>query len=233
MLGLFLLGIGLVVGLYLLVQVFVTAEPRTLAKMLRWVGIVIAVVVVGVLLITGRLGIATALIAFAVPLVSRWRGLRNRMRAAMGPTGGQTSQVETLYLRMVLSHDTGAMTGEVLHGAFRGRSLESLGFPGLLALLDECRGNDPQSAALLETWLDRAHPDWRERVEAASSARAASGGPMTADEAREILGVPPGATPSEVKEAHRRLMMKVHPDHGGSTYLAAKINLAKDVLLKG
>lgn len=234
MLGLFLLGIGLVVGLYLLVQVFVTAEPRTLATVLRWVGIVLAVVVVAVLLVTGRLGIATALIAFAIPMFTQWRGLRNRMRAAMGPAGGQTSQVETLYLRMVLNHDTGAMTGEVLHGAFRGRSLESLGFPDLLALLDECRGNDPQSATLLETWLDRAHPDWRERTEAAGNARAHSGGgPMTAEEAREILGVPPGATPAQVKEAHRRLMMKVHPDHGGSTYLAAKINQAKDVLLKG
>lgn len=236
MLGLFLLGIGLVVGLYLLVQVFVSAEPRTLAKVLRWVGIVLAVVVIGVLLITGRLGIATAMIAFAVPLFTQWRGLRNRMRAAMGPTGGQTSQVETLYLRMVLSHDTGAMTGEVLHGAFRGRSLESLGLPDLLTLLEECRGNDPQSAALLETWLERAHPDWRERAEAAGNARSRAtggGGPMTADEAREILDVPPGATPAEIKDAHRRLMMKVHPDHGGSTYLAAKINQAKDVLLKG
>jgi hypothetical protein len=234
MLGLFLLGIGLVVGLYLLVQVFVSAEPRTLAKVLRWGGIILAVAVIGILLITGRLGIATALIAFVVPLFSHWRSLRHRMRAAMGPSGGQTSQVETLYLRMVLNHDTGAMSGEVLHGAFRGRSLDSLGLSALLGLLEECRGNDPQSAALLETWLDRAHPDWREKAEAANNARGHSGGgPMTVEEAREILGVPPGATPAQIKDAHRRLMMKVHPDHGGSTYLAAKINQAKDLLLKG
>ena len=244
MFGYFLLGIALVVGFYMLVRAFVSADPRTLAYTVRYGGVALGVTVVVFLTLTGRLGTALMLGAVAFPLLTRWRTLRDSFRAARGPSGGQTSRVETLYLRMTLSHDTGTMSGEVLHGPWRGRTLDSLTFGQLMTLLEDCRRDDGQSATVLEAWLDRTRPDWRERAESGAEAAGAGagavtgngggrgGGPMTREEAYDILGLSPGATPDQVKEAHRRLMMKVHPDHGGSTYLAAKLNQAKDLLLR-
>jgi len=160
-------------------------------------------------------------------------------RSRKGPWGGQTSDIETDHLRMTLDHDSGAMDGTILKGAHAGRSLDDLGLDDLLALLAEFEASDPPSARLLETYLDRSrHDDWREARDARADraqgrANGRSGGEaMTPEEAREILDVGPDASESEIREAHHRLMQRNHPDHGGSTYIAARINLAKEVLLR-
>lgn len=136
------------------------------------------------------------------------------------------------------------MTGEVLRGRFQGRSLGDLGLAELLDLLQECRAGDSQSAAILEAYLDRTRQeDWRAGAPGAgehgagehgsgSAGSRSTGGAMTREEAYEVLGLQPGASEGEIKDAHRRLMLKMHPDQGGSTYLAAKINQAKDLLLR-
>jgi DnaJ-domain-containing protein 1 len=135
---------------------------------------------------------------------------------------------------MTLNHDTGQMEGQVLDGAYKGKQLSDLELAELLELLDECARNDAQSAAILEAYLDSSRGDaWREGSHAngrEDSARARSGG-MNAEEAREVLGVEADASHQQITEAHRRLMQKLHPDRGGSTYLAAKINEAKRTLL--
>ena len=132
---------------------------------------------------------------------------------------------------MSLNHDTGEMNGEVLQGRFRGRNLDTLSKEELMELLRECRAQDDQSASVLEAYLDRMHgDDWRDEADARSDGGTATG-TMTQEEAYEVLGLERGATREQIVEAHRHLMQKLHPDRGGSTYLAAKINQAKDLLL--
>ena len=192
-------------------------------------------------LITGRLHPLFAALAALVPLAYRAVGLyqtfstirsftsRMKAGASPGPTPGQTSEVETEFLSMRLDHDTGEMDGTVLQGHYEGRTLRELGLPELLELLDECRG-DRQSMAVLEAYLDRVHEDWRGHRRAPPG-RSPDG--MSEDEARAVLGVGPDATREEIVQAHRRLMQRLHPDRGGSDYLAAKLNAAKDLLLGG
>jgi len=228
---LFLAAVALAVGLWLLARAFVSASPRALARGVRYGGIGLGAAVVLLLTVRGELGPVLALGAMAAPLLVRLRRRREAAARAQ-PSAGQASRVETLYLRMTLDHDSGAMGGEVLHGPLKGRTLDSLGPVEAVSLLDACRRDDPQSAAVLEAWLDRARPDWRERFAEAESPGSRSGGTMSRDEAYEILGLGSGASAEQVKEAHRKLMRGVHPDHGGSTYLAAKINQAKDLLLR-
>ena len=94
-----------------------------------------------------------------------------------------------------------------------------------LALRDDCARMDPESVPLLETWLDRAHPDWRDAPPPHAE------GPLDRAEALAVLGLAEGATEAEIRAAHRRLMRGAHPDQGGSAWLAARLNAARDLLL--
>jgi len=226
-------GFAVLSGFLMLVYLFVNADPARLARGLKVTGIVIAVLAVATLAVSGRLAALLMPLAMLMPALIRVRSLLDRYRP---PSGGQTSRVETDFLRMTLDHDTGSMTGTILRGRFSGMRVEELGSADLLALLRECRAEDEEGARLLEAYLDRIHPDWRdelagERASGSSGGARPASGDMTVDEAYAILGLPPGADAEAIKEAHRRLMVKLHPDHGGSDYLATKINRARDVLL--
>ena len=155
---------------------------------------------------------------------------------ASGGAGGgpAASAIRTRFLEMRLDHATGAMDGRVLEGPFAGRALRDLRLDELLRMLELYREADAQSAAVLEAYLDRERgTDWRARDPGPGAAHAGSGGgPMNEAEALAILGLEPGADTLAVRDAHRRLMQRLHPDRGGSGYLAAKINEAKRVLLQ-
>ena len=134
---------------------------------------------------------------------------------------------------MTLDHDTGSMTGTVLQGRFVGMRLDELRPTELLALLRECRAADEEAARLLEAYLDRVRSNWHDEM-AGEEAHAppSRGSPdVTVEEAYAILGLSPGADAEAIKAAHHRLMKQLHPDHGGTDYLAAKLNRARDVLL--
>ena len=167
-------------------------------------------------------------LAFFLPLLLQWaqRWRTNKRFGGSAPQTGAANSVETAFLSMTLHHDSGRMTGSVKAGQFAGRDLATLTLSELLALLQECQVADADSVALLEAWLDRAHPDWR--AEPAAEPRS---GAMTRAEALEILGIAEGADEDAIRAAHRRLMRSAHPDQGGSAWLAARINAARDFLL--
>ncbi|MBI3708604.1 MAG: DnaJ domain-containing protein [Proteobacteria bacterium] len=236
-----LVGVGLLLVVWLVLRGFAQADPKQLAKAFKWLAGGAIVLVAAWLVLSGRLGQALMVGSALVPLFLRWKSLFAMARNATGPQRGQSSDVETAYLRMSLDHDTGAMDGTVLRGRFGGRRLGELTPADCLDLLAECRVHDPEAATLLEAYLDRAQPDWRAQAGAGAGdtqpgdgGQTASGSPsaaMTREEAYRILGLEPGASDAAIRDAHRHLMLKLHPDQGGPTYLAAKINQAKDLLL--
>jgi hypothetical protein len=188
------------------------------------------------LLVRGALPIAIPLAFFGLALLGvpmgSWFGPGGFGKSRKSP--GQKSHVRTEGLEMELDHDSGHMEGRCLKGRFAGRTLSSLDKDELLQLLEDLRGTDEQGVLLLEAYLDRVAPDWRDREgdgAERSETRARAGSRMTREEAYDALGLEPGASEEEIRAAHRKLMMKVHPDQGGSDYLAARINEAKDVLL--
>jgi DnaJ-like protein len=228
-------GFAVLSGFLLLVYLFVNADPARLARGLKVTGIVIAVFAVATLAVSGRLAALLMPLAMLMPLLIRVRHILDRYRP---PAGSQSSTVATAFLRMTLDHDTGRMDGTVLLGRFAGMRLEELTPADLLALLRECRAEDEEGARLLEAYLDRVHPEWRDELAGeragttggGAGARSTSGN-MSVEEAYAILGLSPGADAETIKEAHHRLMVKLHPDHGGSDYLATQINRARDLLL--
>lgn len=181
------------------------------------------------LMLLGRMALGVPLILFGLTLWGRNRGVGN---ASTGG-GGQKSTVRSAMFDMELDHDTGDLDGVVLTGEYEGQWLSSLDESNLMQLYTTT-SQDSESAALLEAYLDRRIPGWRENAEAdmgSGHGGPASPGPMTKEEAYQILGLAPGAGPEDIRQAHRRLMKRAHPDSGGSTFLASKINEAKDVLL--
>jgi hypothetical protein len=220
----------LLLGLALLALVawhFMRTPPSDLARQLKRAA--------GVALILAAVGLVVMRqVALALPIgIAGLMILRRQAAVRAAGSSAQTSHVRSAGLEMRLDHDTGEMDGHILAGRHEGRKLSELDLRELLELGEEFSG-DPESSRLLESYLDRTQPGWREDVHADQAKRqgaAPASGGMGTQEAYQILGLQPGASEAEVREAHRRLMKQVHPDRGGSSALAAKINEAKDRIL--
>ena len=229
----FILGVmGLMATLYGLSWA-TRVNPATLARFLRYAGIAAAVIVFLLLTFTGKIGLLFLVGPPVAFLWWRWR--QARLAAEIGAAhSGRTSGIETGYLSVSLDHDTGTVDGRIKAGTFKDRCLADLARADLLELLDELRRSDSEGVAVLEAYLDRLHAGWRTSENASGEANAQTAsrpGTMTREEALEVLGLAAGASVADIREAHHRLMMKVHPDHGGSSYLAARLNEARDRLL--
>jgi hypothetical protein len=220
----------LVMGL-LALRAFARANPARLSRRLTLSGGVVSLLAAALLFVRGLEVIAVPLAMFGSYLL--WGSTPGPWGASSRRSKGQSSRITTEHLEMELEHDTGEMRGRVLKGLFKDRDIDSLSPADMALLWQDCRHTDPQSAQLIEAYLDRVHPSWREDMARGESDMSRGpDGRMDLEEALDILGLKPGAGAEDIRRAHRDLMLKLHPDRGGSTYLAAKINEAKDVALK-
>ena len=223
--------------LYMLLQMFRSANPALLARGIKLVGGVLALAVAFFTGVRGQLEVAIPLGIFGAGLLG-WAPFGTGGFGNLGglfggrKSPGQVSQVRSPLLDMTLDHDSGQMAGKIVAGPYAGQSLDSFDLAQLSAMMASF---DAESLALLEAYLDRRFPAWRQHAQgdaAGRHRRAAPGTKMSDQEAYEILGLQPGAGRDEIGRAPRSLMKKLHPDQGGSTHLAARVNEAKDTLLR-
>jgi hypothetical protein len=206
-------------------------DPKIAARVVKAGGGLVSIAVAVFLGLRGELAIAVPLGAFGLGLLGWLPFGPAGFSARTQRSSGQASRVRTAFLELELDHDSGAMRGTILSGSRQGASLDDLSVETLAGLVSEF---DEESRALLVAYLDRRDAGWREhaQTDASTGRSAASSGKMSEQEAYQILGLQPGAGADDIARAHRTLMKKLHPDQGGSTYLAARINEAKEVLTR-
>ncbi|MGD0144878.1 MAG: DnaJ domain-containing protein [Rhizomicrobium sp.] len=244
--GPLILGALALLLIILLLRGFVGADPKLLVRSLRYFAAGLLLLAAVGLAVLDRVGLAMLAGSFAWAMFTGgqvwhfgWpRGFPIPGRRA-GPQGkaAGTTQVRTEWVEMTLDHSSGTMSGRVLKGRHAGRTLDALDEEGMIDFYREAAGDDTETANLLTTYLDRRFgADWRARAKHADgSARNSNTRPdsgMSRNEAYATLGLQPGADDDAIRAAHRKLMLKNHPDLGGSSDAAARINEAKDVLLR-
>ncbi len=241
--------IDLLVGAFALVLIlilmhgFARADPKSLVKGVRYLGAGALVLAAAFFLVRGIVPAAVLLgsMAYGVFTGGRvWPGGWPHWHfphAGGGPRTqpGQTTRVATDWMEMELDHDTGEMRGRILKGTFVSRALNQLTDEDALRFYAEAGAADSETARLLEAYLDRRlGADWRIKTaedKTSSHKRSRSESGMTRDEAYRVLGLKSGASEHDIHAAYKKLMLNLHPDRGGTDYLAAKINEAKDALL--
>ena len=233
----FVIGLILLFLLLTAIKQFARLDAAAAARIVRHGGGVIGMIGALLLLLRGRVSLAAA-VAGMVASFAGWRtpgaGSSPFRDAGLGARPGRASSARSAMIEMRLDLDTGAIAGSVLGGSYAGRALETLSRPELLNLRQELERDDPEGVNLLEAYLDRRFAGWREadQGEPQGRGKGGAGGAMSRKEALEVLGLAEGAGAAEIIRAHRTLMKKFHPDHGGSTALAARVNQAKDVLMQ-
>ena len=228
----FALAVVIVFGGWWLIRSFANAQPAQVRGLMRKVAGGALMIFSGFLALRGGMNIAMPLFMLGLGLLGQQMIFPNGL-PWQRKTPGQRSRVATGLVAMELDHDSGQMDGEILRGPLKGRKLASLSLDEMRAFHALCAGTGDQSRALLEAWIERSRPEWRAQWNGQQESGSPSGSAkMTRKEALAILGLPVGASPNDIRAAHRRLMKAAHPDLGGSDYLAAKINEAKEFLLQ-
>ena len=208
-------------------------KKKQVAKKIAIAGLLI---LLAIMALTGRLHWIAAAIGALLPLLPRLARFAFGVWPAVLPyfrryQQNKQSNMRTQFLSLQINMITGELQGEVLEGLYKGEKLHLLSVEQLNELLSAYQDKDAESAALLSAFMQRKHPG-SSSAGSSSSSYSPNNATMTAQQARDVLGLSESATKAEVIKAHKRLMQKLHPDRGGSDYLAVQINQAKEVLLK-
>ena len=214
-----------------LVAIFIFVPAKTLAQFIRsYLPPVLMAAGAALMLVrVPAVGAGVLLLGFVL-----WRRFRNKKPKSLQNHKRRFSTLRTAGLEMEINHKTGEMNGIVLVGKYEGKELNGMSQTELTEFMTQI-SEDGQTLELLNTYLDSRFASGREHAQANSSAgqAGASGtGTMGEEEAYEVLGLSFGASVADIRKAHRRLIKSVHADSGGSVFLAAKINEAKDILLR-
>jgi len=225
-----LVGIVAVVAVLWLMGKYARATSSRKASLVQKGGGILALIAAVVVTLRGGLALGLPLGLMGLALLGWTKGLSFFPGWTIGPS--PVSSQRTAFLEITIDRVTGAMHGRVIAGRRAGADLDALDDATLNALMAEF---DPASRQLLMAYCDRRGAGRREHAQGGADARQrspASSGKMTEEEAYQFLGLEPGAGAEEIGHAYRTLMKKLHPDQGGPTYLAARINEAKEVLLR-
>lgn len=213
-------------ALWWLSKIVARGDGKAMARAARVVGGLVAIGAAAVLGLRGRIDMALLLSGLSAWLLG-WNLIR---LPSVWPFAARVPEMRSAMIALEVR--SGALDGSVLAGSLAGRRLNDLDPAALKRLHEECRAGDPEGLRLLEAYLDRRFAGWRQDGEAhADAGRVRDPGAMSEEEAYQILGLQPGADADAVRRAHRSLMKKLHPDQGGTTYLAVRVNAAKEVLL--
>ncbi len=243
----------LVAGLLLLwlssvlLRGFTRANPAAMARMVRQGGGMVALLLAALLILRGEFNIALLAAGLGLWLVggrsgSLARAFRPNVRGFAGRARVWPSdpvRVRTDGLDVTIDRAAGTMRGGFTAGPYAGRELDTLSEVECAMCYRWCLAADPQGARMLEGYLDGRFAGWRQASDfrddlgsAQSGGRARRPMSMADHEAYHVLGLAEGASREEITRAHRRLMKQHHPDHGGSAAMAARVNEAKDVLMR-
>lgn len=242
-----LIGFLAALLVFTLIRYGINSTPKQRRKLAYMVAVGLAGVVLLLLLLTGRIHFVAALFAAIIPFAKKLptllkylpmaRYLKQWLSGTVAADSATVSVVETSLLTMSLKQGSGEMEGEVLQGELKGQRLTQLNPKQLYQLYQLAVEQYVDSVPVFDAFLQRhIGLDWRKKAETygyqfEELKTPNRGSDMDVPQALQILGLTEGATKQEVLEAHKKLMQKLHPDRGGSNFLAAQVNTAKDVLI--
>ena len=234
-----LVGAAILAVILLFARWYVNAEPRDVVSALRYIGLFFALIVLGIAIVSGRVGILWLILLSVLPWLGRLRAFNRQVGKLKGPASGQHIDKRTKFVVLYVNPETGDMDGRVLAGPKAGMLLSDLGIDSLVTLYEAAVIEDDESAKILEDYLDRMHSKtWRSKTKSvkrlpdAAEVNIEVNGGMTRSDAYEILGLQPGASKTEIECTSQALIDTGHPDESEAENIRRKVIQAKGILLE-